>query len=352
MRYSMLSIQFTDEMKAFAILLIFLTHSHLSETLPFLTYGNYGNAVFLILSGYGLYASSRLKPVPWMEFLSKRVRRVLEPAAVFVSLILVLWVQSPQLAAALHGFHVIVLDAWIFLYQTIFTTHLWFIPYIFVWYLAYAVVSHLSPRPPIKILLLFFLSFLFTMATSAFMEVYLWAMFAFCFPFGVLLGLVQERLLPLVGKNPLPSSAVFLALIALSLLVNREISYVYFLFGVRFAVPYYAFTSLFTGIGLLGLGQLIFIRFARRPLAFLENRAYEYYLVHLHAIGIAWLLLPNPILSTILAAFLAYLMAGWLRDLVAILFRQKSEKTGTAPAAPAPLPAPASAPEPHAPITP
>jgi peptidoglycan/LPS O-acetylase OafA/YrhL len=348
----MFPIQFTDEMKAFAILLIFLAHSHLSGTIPFLSYGNYGNAVFLILSGYGLYASSRLRPVPWAAFISKRVQRVLVPAAVFMALILLVWSFSPELAASLHGFRVIVLGVWEFLHQTLFQTHLWFIPYIFFWYLAYAAASRIPCAPAGKILLLFGLGFLFTMAGATFGDLYLWAMFAFCFPFGLLLGRLSPHLEPLLKKSLPLSIAVCIILIALALLINRDEAYAYSLLGMRFALPYYLFTALFFGSGLLGICALLFSLRPLRPFRFLEGLSYEYYLVHLHAIGLAWLLLPEPISATAMAMALAYLFAIGLQKLVSILLSKKSGAPAIPVPAPARAPATPPATAPKAPITP
>ncbi|VVC01251.1 Acyltransferase family protein [uncultured archaeon] len=319
----MLPVQFTDEMKAFAILLIFLAHSHLSETIPFLSYGNYGNAIFLFLSGYGLYASGGLRPVAWAGFLSKRARRVLAPAAVFVSLITLVWLLSPELAASLHGFRVIALGFWMFMRQTLLQTHLWFIAYIFFWYLAYAAASRLPAAPAAKILLLFGLGFAFTMAAAVFSELYLWAMFAFCFPSGLLLGHLSLRLGPLMQKR-LPGLAACILLLFLSLSINRDEAAEYFLFGMRFAVPFFLFTSVFFGAGLLGISSTLFSISPWRPLLPLEGVSYEYYLVHLHAIGLAWLMFADPVIGTLLAAALACLSALGLQRAALALFPKKS----------------------------
>ncbi|MFM2007655.1 MAG: hypothetical protein RLZZ09_3310, partial [Pseudomonadota bacterium] len=80
----------TDALRCLAILLVINSHMDILYPIPQLsTGGAIGNALFFMLSAYGITLSERRKPQALAEYLGKRISRIYIPVWTCVLLLIV-----------------------------------------------------------------------------------------------------------------------------------------------------------------------------------------------------------------------------------------------------------------------
>lgn len=143
-----------ERLKAFAILSIVLFHYARPMNLPgifkqAINFGGTGVHLFVLLSGFGLYLSHLKKPLPYFQFLKKRLTKVYVPYIIVVlfSAALLLWIPLYEESSwyALFGH--------IFMYKMfdesiVFTYgyHLWFISMILQYYFLFHILVWLKDK--------------------------------------------------------------------------------------------------------------------------------------------------------------------------------------------------------------
>jgi peptidoglycan/LPS O-acetylase OafA/YrhL len=184
----------SDELKGIAILLVIVGHLWLhasDETVPI--FGDYGVAIFLLLSGFGLTASLATRNFEWREFARRRIKRVMIPYW-FTTIIWITadWfvldrVYSVQdIACAFAG-----VNFSLALRKLDYAR--WYITLLLVWYGAFALsVQFLSRRMVVWTLF----GFGFVMASLRLVEVWPFGspLQMFAFPLGALLACHREWL--------------------------------------------------------------------------------------------------------------------------------------------------------------
>ena len=328
----MLSRPFTDRMKVLAIIGIFAVHSQIVNLFPILNFAGYSNAIFLILSGYGLYCSTKLEPLSPASFFSKRLRRVVAPAAIVLSLYILIWAFNPDLSTALlGGMPIVYLGLWSFLYHVIFFTHFWFISCILFWYASYALLSCLPAAKPVKMSVLLLIAVLLSIRSQP--EFAQWSSYSLSFPVGVLIGLAQEPLAAFLRDRRRLAMLTCLLLAAFSVFFNNQDSILLQLSSTQ-SIYLYSLASLSFGISIIGIFYLLQLHRFFNFLSFLDGATYEFYLVHLSAIisaGIIlhWFLNRDSmfalffVLYLVLAFILSCLLAIGLKRLLSLVFGAK-----------------------------
>ena len=201
-----LSILQTNQMKGIAILIIIVTHVALALGNPGYLYlfrrlGFPSVAIFLVLSGYGIFLSLEKKGLN--NFFSKRVMRVYIPFILAMTgkiLIFDYFILNKR-----SGVGNSLLN--IFLAPATLDMYMWFIVYIIFWYCITYVIFSMNNSNKSKIFYLFLTSILVGISPVP----HLWISNCFSFPFGCWIGANSQIIIEnlenlLAGKKPKLSS--------------------------------------------------------------------------------------------------------------------------------------------------
>lgn len=131
----------TDQLRGVGIFFVVLGHLwvHVSKTKAQIVLSGDSVSLFLILSGFGLYISSRNKILPFKEFCLKRIKRVMIPYWIATSLILFLDFIILNRTLSLNNFILttVGINTSVALRQLDYAR--WFVTFILLWYILFYV---------------------------------------------------------------------------------------------------------------------------------------------------------------------------------------------------------------------
>lgn len=245
-------------LKGLAILFVLLGHIEIGYN-----FGSYGVALFLLLSGYGLYLSYEKNGV--QHFFSKRFFRVCFPY-LFVTM---LWITIDFFLKVPLDWKSI-LSSISMVYPTIDQT-MWYIPFILSWYLIFYVIYRFIKNKYLQCLMLILSTFLLFVLSYRYMiygsggGAYLYVTF---FPLGIFLAMIRNVK---ISQNHFQMMSILVAIIML------------FLLGVTYEK--YRFLYRVPNIHAMVMITVIICYFiyhkitAIKPIEWIGNISYEIYLV-------------------------------------------------------------------------
>lgn len=131
----------TDQLKGVGIFFVVLGHLwvHVSKTKAQIVLSGDSVSLFLILSGFGLYISSKNKIQPFKEFCLKRIKRVMIPYWIATSLILLLDFIILNRTLSINNFILttVGINTSVALRQLDYAR--WFVTFILLWYILFYV---------------------------------------------------------------------------------------------------------------------------------------------------------------------------------------------------------------------
>lgn len=137
----LLSILHTDQLRGVGIFFVVLGHLwvHVSKTKAQIVLSGDSVSLFLVLSGFGLYISSKNKILPFKEFCLKRIKRVMIPYWIATSLILLLDFIILNRTLSLNNFILttVGINTSVALMQLDYAR--WFVTFILLWYILFYV---------------------------------------------------------------------------------------------------------------------------------------------------------------------------------------------------------------------
>jgi membrane-bound acyltransferase YfiQ involved in biofilm formation len=181
----------TEQLKGIAIFFVILGHLwvHVSITKPSVVLSGDAVSMFLILSGYGLSKSSKLKIIKLKIFLSKRINRVMIPYWFATTLILILdfillgkTIELKSLILTYLGLNFSV-ELWHLDYVR------WFVTFILFWYFIFYICHNYFENKNRVLFLILIASII--LPTDYYLLHFGWYKF-FSFPIGCMIGIYFE----------------------------------------------------------------------------------------------------------------------------------------------------------------
>lgn len=313
----LLSIRITNEMKGFAIILIFAVHILSQPTL--FGYGGYGVGVFLFLSGYGLFQSDKLQNANPKLFIIKRLRRVLPAFLLYMIVFASFWIFYPSFTWPVLSGHQPT-NTLSFLYSIFAFSIIWYIGFLFFWYLAYFLLLRQKMPTQVKIGLLW-LCGLGIIILRPFENgdplrmFHEWFVYVLCFPLGVLTAYYYKKI------KEIAEHAIFK-----SLIVKTILCVLVFLFieltitlskKIAFKSIHYPLTSLLFVLGIIMIWEFFLKKWRSKLLEFIGKVSYEIYLFHYLIIVIISRILGESVVYT--NELMAFLFVFGISILIAYL---------------------------------
>jgi peptidoglycan/LPS O-acetylase OafA/YrhL len=212
----------TDVLRGIAIIAILINHLVLQDVII----GQFGVALFLLISGYCLARRYGLEGIDARHYLWQRVKRVAVPCwAVLTGIILGMLVFKPSLSTFPNLQQAITLNYLLIFFKPYDLLSVgWFITYICAWYVAYLIASKLPISAYFKWASLVILPGILSLATPSLLAFmtgtfpgfdpgpfhFTYIPYAFCFPIGVAMALqsrliyqidIKFKLLNFIGEN-------------------------------------------------------------------------------------------------------------------------------------------------------
>lgn len=249
----------TDALRGIAIILVITGHIGTAMGCqPVGTFGSFGVALFLFLSGYGLNESFRKNGLK--NYWPKKLKRVWLPYAIVIST-LGLYVYDLSLGDYLlnvTGIH----------------TEYWFVAFLIKWYVAYWVLTKFFPQWRLVLLTALGIIAIFTLG-------YLPGEQAFCFTAGVAASAYYDKLSALDRRSVTKIAFAALALCAIIWSVKQATDMSgHFEQGCWQLNMVKSFIKITGCIGMVAAAQLLTALSFNRFLIFMGTLSFELYLLH------------------------------------------------------------------------
>lgn len=303
----------SKQAKGLAILMVIISHlnSIYLQWEVFKPFGAIGVAIFLFLSGYGLFKSFESKGLE--NFFKKRISTVMYPY-IFVT---VIWIFIDYLIGKIYGLETILLSILGVNFKPNIDPTMWYVTFIMFWYVLFYMVFKYTKGNITKISLLFGFSLLFLIAwyfdvfnTASFH----FAIHSFTFPSGILFGMYGDNFL-LKYKNKFVSICLLLSVILIC-------------FGVAFFPRngIYYMTLSFSGMTLILSLFIVFKEYKVLFFGYIGGYSYELYLVEGYLIDLiitrnqstSKLYLVIYILFTIISTYMLKKLLGMYRTIILV----------------------------------
>ena len=175
--------------------------------------GDLSVTLFFLLSGYGLMASETKKHLGFIDFMKKRLWRLLKPfwIANIIFVVIYWFLDTPNIATSS------VLNALLSCVGIVaFDGTMWFVKVLLMFYLFFAISAQIKDK--MLLVMSVFLFVFITVSISCGMGSFFWSS-AFAFPAGIALFKYKDSLFPLARKIYVPVVALFFYVILWSGLV-------------------------------------------------------------------------------------------------------------------------------------
>lgn len=255
--YNLLSFDYTNCLRGCAILLIMAGHFCSTMGVRWITpFGGIGVALFLFLSGFGCNESYKHKGLS--SFWLKKIKRVLLPYAIVISLIYIIS-QNWDLRSYLLNI-------------TGLQTSYWYIAYLMKWYLVFWVATKFLFRYRIILLSIFaIVSFLFLPEIEAEQSL--------SFLFGVICSETLNRVRT-ISKSNLGKIAMISILIGATFLLLKQLPLIRLYQGTHIYIAIQLLIKLPFAICIIAVLSFMPILLRSSYLKFAGDLSYELYLVH------------------------------------------------------------------------
>ena len=304
----------TGQLKGIAILLVVFGHLwvHVVQQRPHFIFGRDGVALFLLLSGYGLTVSIGRARTGFINYASRRLRRVMIPY--WTATVFILLLDFVILGRTYSDIDLIMTFSGLNLNST--TQHIdyvrWYITFLIFWYLVFYIVARLFQGKSGLFMLFIISTVLFPF--SYYYLKFQWYQF-FAFPVGCAIGFFKEDINKLFAKNK-KGFVIFTVFAGSCVLVWKMLLSIESIGGCLYShVPNILLTFI-NEVGSLVLVLTLIvciacfgsIKYSSRFLLFYGGISYEMFLIH----G-AFLVKYNPIIrgpgfSDVLISFPLFLL--------------------------------------------
>lgn len=293
-----LSILHTDQLRGLAIFFVVLGHLwvHVSKTKAQIILSGDAVSLFLLLSGFGLVISAKNRKQSFLDFCSKRIKRVMFPYWIATTLILILDYIILNKTLPVNSLLVTFIGINTKTELTSLDYVRWFITFVLLWYILFYVIF-IKFQNIYSIHLLLGIAFIL-LPINYYIFHFSWYQF-FSFPIGCALSAYYDKFMLKYKNNNFLFISLSIAGLLYILIYKILMSYGYINDKIIYSVPNILLSylseanSLIFGISIILIsGKLVNKGFKSNLLLILGRYSYEIFLLH----GV-FLIKYNPVIK-------------------------------------------------------